>query len=64
MALLDSLHVDEPVAKDTTFISAKDRGDLWYPKEHLTDNFCYCRTRVSCPHWEGGLSQNLCGQDC
>ena len=39
MALLDSLHVDEPIAKDTAFISAKDRGDLWYPKEYLTDIF-------------------------
>lgn len=37
MALLDSLHVDEPVGKDSSFISAKDRGGLWYPKEYLTD---------------------------
>ena len=39
MALLDSLHVDEPIDKDTAFISAKDRGGLWYPKEYLTDIF-------------------------
>ena len=39
MTLRDSLHVDEPVAKDTAFISAKDRGGLWYPKEYLTDIF-------------------------
>ena len=39
MALLDSLHVNETVAKDTAFISAKDRGGLWYPKEYLTDIF-------------------------
>ena len=32
MALLDLLHVDEPIAKDTAFISAKDRGGLWYPR--------------------------------
>ena len=35
MALLDSLHVTEPVEKDSSFISAKDRGGLWYPKEYL-----------------------------
>ena len=35
--LLNSLHIDEPVAKDAVFISAKDRGGLWCPKEYLTD---------------------------
>ena len=64
MALLDSLHVDEPTAKDTAFSSSKGRGGLRYPKQYLTDTFCHCRTTVSCPHWEGGLSQNLCAQDC
>lgn len=39
MALLDQLHVDEPIAKDTAFITAKDRGGWWYPKEYLTDIF-------------------------
>ena len=39
IALLDSLHVDDPVAKDTAFISAKDRGGLCYPKEYLRDIF-------------------------
>lgn len=31
MALLKSL------GKDSAFISVKDRGGLWYPKEYLTD---------------------------
>ena len=35
--LLNSLHIDEPVAKDAVFINAKDRGGLWCPKEYLTD---------------------------
>ena len=64
MALLDSLHVDEPIAKDTAFNSFKGRGGLCYSKQYLTDTFCHSRTTVSCPHWEGGLSQNLCAQDC
>jgi len=37
MALLDSLHVPEPVGNDSSFISAKDRGGLWYPKKYFTD---------------------------
>ena len=37
MALLESLHVAEPVGNYSSFISAKDRGGLWYPKEYLTD---------------------------
>ena len=37
MALINSLHVDEPLGKDSAFISAKDRGGLWYPKEYLAD---------------------------
>ena len=36
MAFLDSLHIDEPTAKDAAIISAKDSGGLWYPKEYLT----------------------------
>ena len=39
MALLDSLHVNGPVTKDTAFICARDRGGLWYPKKYLTDIF-------------------------
>ena len=37
MALLDSLRVPEPVGNDSSFISAKDRGGLWYPKKYFTD---------------------------
>ena len=45
MALLDSLHVDEPIAKDTAFSSSKGTGGLCYPKEYLTQqNYSFVST--------------------
>ena len=59
MALLDSLHVDEPAAKDTAFISAKVSGGLWYPKEYLTDIFVTEELQF-CAHTGKEICHKIC----
>lgn len=59
MALLESLHVNEPIGKDSAFISVKDRGGLWYPKEYLTDILVTTELHF-CTQTGNGVGHKIC----